>query len=57
MVPRTGLTLFNKTRRVRDIDVGEVAMKDVIVAALGAAVAISAAGAEELGQATYYTFA
>ncbi len=32
-------------------------MKDVIVAALGAAVAISAAGAEELGQATYYTIA
>jgi hypothetical protein len=32
-------------------------MKDVIVAALGAAVATSAAGAEELRQATYYIIA
>ena len=32
-------------------------MKDVIVAALGAAMAISAAGAGELGQATYYAIA
>ena len=32
-------------------------MKDVIVAALGAAVAISAAGADEFGQASYCTIA
>ena len=32
-------------------------MKVVIIAALGAAMAIFAAGAEELGQATYYAIA
>jgi hypothetical protein len=32
-------------------------MKDAIVAALGAAVATSAAGTDELGQATYYIIA